>query len=79
MPSNHSAAQYLTAALVFAHFHAARALREIARVLQANRRLVQFEHTLTNHRVPDALLDLFAPSWKTLLEDVCSIVIRQRS
>ena len=58
--------RYVTAALVFCSLpHPARALREIARVLQPDGRLIQLEHTLTGHRAPDALLDLLAPTWKS--------------
>ncbi len=58
--------RYVTAALVFCSLpDPTRALREIARVLQPDGRLIQLEHTITDHRVPDALLDLLAPSWKT--------------
>ena len=58
--------RYVTAALVFCSLpHPALALGEIARVLQVDGRLIQLEHTITDHRVPDALLDLLAPSWKT--------------
>lgn len=58
--------RYVTAALVFCSIpYPTRALREIARVLQADGRLILLEHTITDHRVSDALLDLLAPSWKT--------------
>ena len=57
--------RYVTAALVFCSLpHPALALREIARVLKADGRLIQLEHTITNHRVSDAMLDLLAPAWK---------------
>ena len=58
--------RYVTAALVFCSLpHPTLALREISRVLKAGGRLIQLEHTITNHRVSDTILDLLAPSWKT--------------
>lgn len=58
---------YVTSALVFCSIPApAQALREVARVLRPGGRLIQLEHTRTNHALPDALLDLITPVWSTL-------------
>lgn len=66
LPFHSAQFRYVTAALVFCSLpNPPRALREIARVLQADGRLILLEHTITNHRMPDVLLDLLAPSWKT--------------
>ncbi len=65
LPFHSAHFRYVTAALVFCSLpHPALALREIARVLRPDGRLVQLEHTTTDHPSADALLDLLAPAWK---------------
>lgn len=55
---------YVTSALVFCSLpDPAQALHEVARVLRPGGRLIQLEHTRTNHALPDTLLDLITPIW----------------
>ncbi len=67
LPFHSAHFRYVTAALVFCSLpHPAWALHEVARVLQADGRLILLEHSITEHCASDALLNLLAPSWKAL-------------
>lgn len=55
---------YVTSTLVFCSIPDPRlALDEVARVLRPDGRLLQIEHTRTNHALPDAGLHAIAPLW----------------
>lgn len=67
LPFRDATFDYVTSALVFCSIpDPAQALREVARVLRPGGRLLQLEHTRTNHALPDALLDLITPLWSTI-------------
>jgi ubiquinone/menaquinone biosynthesis C-methylase UbiE len=67
LPFHTAMFDYVTSALVFCTIpDPAQALHEVARVLRPGGRLIQLEHTRTNHPLPDAALTFIAPAWKVV-------------